>query len=577
MKNKKAVLCFACLAFLSVLLLGYVLIFSMSRTSQKTEHLQAQLTEALDSYRLEHPLNLSLSSRYNQRNPFVSKPFYYCVADPSFRFTDIVYDEGSGRQQIWIYGGNDGTASWFRKHIFSDSSVDLVVLPEEEIQHIALSCSEEFEGEPLAQFWDSLHAYSSEHPEQVFITCENTILLVRPDSPVCDVVALKGFGPYMPEYDSQYVFISPYTLEAENWIKDTICSDSRISYHDEQHLWGPYLTVHSLDEEEPLETISYDSYPEKKGRLQISISDTALSAETIFLPVQLENAGEKTVSFEYSINLEILHDGVWQRVPRRSGDLEPAMFLPYPQDLNPGEIIYSIIDLSQYAVPVVGEYRIAVKLRETSAGQLIKYTSTSEYSISIDNPERVTSWFTAFMEESQKKESMLPLPDLNSLIYDGEEYIGPSGDYLGFASLPDGYTKEQAESDGCVIKDESKLYNRKKLDEFMESSAKGIPGKLRLITIYGPYPGNPESSQYTFDLIFDGSYYFYFCRETSEKSVYRYLNVFEGSFPNSPVKNRQYILTNEKGLTWERYSTIYFSSDSEDFVDAAQLAWEIIP
>lgn len=132
-----------------------------------------------------------------------------------------------------------------------------------------------------------------------------------------------------------------------------------------------------------------------------------------------------------------------------------------------------------------------------------------------------------------------------------------NGNYTGFENIPEDYTPEQAEKDGCYIsKNLKEIDGEKAWTEFVENAAKGEESSVRIMSIY-------DDGAYFEDLFFmDGSYQiFYSSSEDLKIHKYRYLLDLKGRMPNAVKDSRFVVLTDDETLTFEKVSSSLLSSN----------------
>lgn len=131
-----------------------------------------------------------------------------------------------------------------------------------------------------------------------------------------------------------------------------------------------------------------------------------------------------------------------------------------------------------------------------------------------------------------------------------------NGNYTGFENIPEDYTPEQAEKDGCYIsKNLQEIGGEKAWTEFVEASSKGKDSSIRIMSIY-------DNATYYEDLFFvDGSYQIF---DSSSEDLkihkYKYLLDLEGRMPNAVKDSRFVVLTDDETFTFEQVSSSLLSS-----------------
>lgn len=131
-----------------------------------------------------------------------------------------------------------------------------------------------------------------------------------------------------------------------------------------------------------------------------------------------------------------------------------------------------------------------------------------------------------------------------------------NGNYTGFKNVPEDYTPEQAEKDGCYIsKNLQEIGGEKAWTKFIENAAKGKDSSVRIMSIY-------DDGTYFDDLFFlDGSYQIF---DSSSEDLkihkFKYLLDLKGRGPNAVKDSRFVVLTNDETLTFDKVSLSLLSS-----------------
>ncbi|WP_152679695.1 hypothetical protein [Paenibacillus sp. IHB B 3415] len=137
------------------------------------------------------------------------------------------------------------------------------------------------------------------------------------------------------------------------------------------------------------------------------------------------------------------------------------------------------------------------------------------------------------------------------------------GFYTGFTGLPGDYTMMDAAVRGYVVMHNLEVVAGGAVwDRFVKASAQGLDNGIRLATFYDNEEG--ISSSYS-DLFFqDGKYYiFESADESGEPTPFSYLLTLRGKFGNPSRDTTVTLLTNDSGLTFDKYMTALYSSNSE--------------
>ncbi|NOU78101.1 hypothetical protein GC101_04325 [Paenibacillus sp. LMG 31459] len=137
------------------------------------------------------------------------------------------------------------------------------------------------------------------------------------------------------------------------------------------------------------------------------------------------------------------------------------------------------------------------------------------------------------------------------------------GFYTGFTGLPGDYTMMDAAAHGYVVKHNLEVVaGRAVWDQFVAASAQGLNTGVRLATFHDNEEG--ISSSYS-DLFFqDGKYYiFESADETGEPTPFSYLLTLRGKSGNPSRDTTVTLLTNDNKLTFDKYMTALYSSNTE--------------
>ena len=157
-------------------------------------------------------------------------------------------------------------------------------------------------------------------------------------------------------------------------------------------------------------------------------------------------------------------------------------------------------------------------------------------------------------------------------------------EYLPLEEIPEAYTLEDAEEDGCVIFTDGDISSGQTAwDEFCEMAYSGKSDGIRLVFYYTL--GDPSRydseyyesikddypKMYIQDLSFDGEEYTLRWFEESEiVKTYRYLMRYEGE-PSSEGalfdRYVRYVLVNDNTVTWEDIEHGMFSAVFDDYVE----------
>lgn len=138
------------------------------------------------------------------------------------------------------------------------------------------------------------------------------------------------------------------------------------------------------------------------------------------------------------------------------------------------------------------------------------------------------------------------------------------------ADIPEGYSLEQAVSDGCVVyENSSAVYGQENWDSFLSRVDGGEAARVRLCfwsdSALGAsalaFPEGPEVS--VMDLEYDGEFYTVsvFKDGEEQESSYQYIFRFDGG------RYTRYILTNDRHTQWEDGWSAPVSSDTGEIID----------
>lgn len=138
--------------------------------------------------------------------------------------------------------------------------------------------------------------------------------------------------------------------------------------------------------------------------------------------------------------------------------------------------------------------------------------------------------------------------------------------YIGFINAPIKYTVEDAEKDGCFVKQGIEIIaNNDVWDNFIETTSQGKNIGIRIVGFYE----DDSNSPYFTDLFFNDGYYYLFdsSSENQEKQPFLYLLILGGKF-GIPLKDHGVVvLTNDNTLTFDIIMKSMLSS-SLDFIQS---------
>ena len=165
-------------------------------------------------------------------------------------------------------------------------------------------------------------------------------------------------------------------------------------------------------------------------------------------------------------------------------------------------------------------------------------------------------------------------------------------EYVPLEEIPDAYTLEDAEEDGCVIFNDGDISTGQDIwDEFLTDVDSGKKATARLVfyyTIGDPSRYAPEyyeavkdeyPKMYVQDISYDGEKYTLRWFEENEIiRTYKYLMRYEGEpFSEWAMFERyvRYVLVNDDTVTWEDIEHGMFSAIFEDYIDHATVYIDI--
>lgn len=131
--------------------------------------------------------------------------------------------------------------------------------------------------------------------------------------------------------------------------------------------------------------------------------------------------------------------------------------------------------------------------------------------------------------------------------------------YTGFVNIPEDYTVEQAEKDGCYIRlNANDSANELVWSKFIEDSSKGVDSSIRIMSIYD------EDTLYS-DLYYrDGSYQLFdSSSEDMKVEKFKYLLDLQGRMSNAVRNSHFVVLTDDEELTFENVIRRMISSSMD--------------
>lgn len=137
------------------------------------------------------------------------------------------------------------------------------------------------------------------------------------------------------------------------------------------------------------------------------------------------------------------------------------------------------------------------------------------------------------------------------------------GFYTGFTGLPKDYTMMDAAARGYVVKHNLEVVAGGAVwDQFVAASAQGLNTGVRLASFYDNEGGS--SSSYS-DLFFQSGKYYLFedAAGSRKQEPFSYLLTLKGKFGGPSRDTTVILLTNDNTLTFDKYMTALYSSNSE--------------
>lgn len=132
-----------------------------------------------------------------------------------------------------------------------------------------------------------------------------------------------------------------------------------------------------------------------------------------------------------------------------------------------------------------------------------------------------------------------------------------NGNYTGFSNLPENYTAEQAEKDGCYVRVNSKTVGGEQFwKDFVKDASNKKNADIRIVTIL-------EGGTYFLDVYYQDGYYRAFISDSEDLHDYKfkYLLTLDGTLPNAAESGKVTVLTDDKELTYHDVMWKFLSSD----------------
>lgn len=144
-------------------------------------------------------------------------------------------------------------------------------------------------------------------------------------------------------------------------------------------------------------------------------------------------------------------------------------------------------------------------------------------------------------------------------IWELNRLISAEGAYLGFESLPEYSTPQEALDDGCLVIEKGALFGgAEHWDRFLELSAAGDECSLRVVQFIS---GKPTVS----DLLYTaGSYHLFETSHERQSLVdrpFQHLRALTGVLGSQLQERTTYVLTDSLELTYQQVHMLYLSSD----------------
>ena len=142
------------------------------------------------------------------------------------------------------------------------------------------------------------------------------------------------------------------------------------------------------------------------------------------------------------------------------------------------------------------------------------------------------------------------------------------GSYMDLKQVPDDYSLQQAEKDGCVVMENGDVAAGKDLWwNFYSSTLGKIPSGIRVVSYYSNEFSVGSSGMYVQDLTFDGEFFILRWYENEKLTVREYRNLlrFQGPAEDSAVayeSYERYVLTDDPNVTWKELRNDLLSSSS---------------
>lgn len=139
-------------------------------------------------------------------------------------------------------------------------------------------------------------------------------------------------------------------------------------------------------------------------------------------------------------------------------------------------------------------------------------------------------------------------------------HFDTNGNYIGFETLPENYTPEQAIENGCYVRNwkSKEFFGENAWENFIRNSKNEKNSSIRIMSIY-------DEGVYYQDLYYVEGYYRIFDSSSEDLTdhKYKYILDLNGRMPNAVKGSRFVVLTDDETLTFENVSLSMYSSSME--------------
>lgn len=132
------------------------------------------------------------------------------------------------------------------------------------------------------------------------------------------------------------------------------------------------------------------------------------------------------------------------------------------------------------------------------------------------------------------------------------------GNYTRFMDLPENYTVEQAEKDGCYVHERFIPAGGEQLwEDFVQSASSKKDASIRIVHFF-------DEEILIADLFHVDGYYYVFIPGSGNKKdhKFKYMLTLEGTLPNAARSSKYTVLTDDRKLTYNDVAWLPLSSDS---------------